>query len=202
MVLQYTCSLIVEQSTGVSGFTATTNVTVLDTTIHTLFHQLLHALSTARTGDVCVEGAVLQYQLSPDTASSVSSPTTLPSTNRTCQRGTALLHGTADVGTGADATASTSADANAHIKHKKYVCKVCFKTFSQRGGLHIHNRIHLGQRPYKCPQCDKAFSQACNLKRHLRSHTGERPFQCDICLKYFNRKFSLIKHRQVQHSGR
>lgn len=209
MIVNYTWTVIMEQSIVTPN--TRSYIYTLDTTINTLLHQILQVHSSIISS---YTPAKVSHLLSPDTDTSVSSPSIYKVDND--KKHTSLIDTDTKVLTtfsdknftvtasAAVTTATTTTTATNTIdipqnRRKKYVCKVCSKTFSQRGGLHIHNRIHLGQRPYKCTLCDKAFSQACNLKRHLRSHTGERPFQCDICLKHFNRKFSLIKHRQVQH---
>eukprot|EP00039_Didymoeca_costata_P024255 m.9783 g.9783 ORF g.9783 m.9783 type:complete len:278 (+) comp4132_c0_seq1:230-1063(+) len=80
---------------------------------------------------------------------------------------------------------------------RKHVCNKCGKSFSNRGHLSQHERVHTGDRPYKCDMCEKAFAQCGDLRRHKRVHTGEKPFQCSVCLKRFTQCGNLKKHMKV-----
>jgi KRAB domain-containing zinc finger protein len=57
--------------------------------------------------------------------------------------------------------------------NKPYACKVCDKSFANRGSLWVHNRRHeVGNKPYTCQYCPKAFSHSSHLNVHKRIHTG------------------------------
>ncbi len=51
-----------------------------------------------------------------------------------------------------------------------FACHHCGKTFSQKGHLKYHIRIHIGERPFTCPQCEKSYTS----KGHLKEHIGYR----------------------------
>ncbi|XP_064628260.1 zinc finger protein 768-like isoform X7 [Lineus longissimus] len=51
----------------------------------------------------------------------------------------------------------------------------------------------------KCRFCEKTFTQKGHVVRHERIHTGEKPFICDICGKAFNQSGSLKSHKIAVH---
>jgi hypothetical protein len=43
------------------------------------------------------------------------------------------------------------------LGNKPYACKLCDKSFANRGSLWVHNRRHeVGSKPYACSFCPKA----------------------------------------------
>lgn len=59
----------------------------------------------------------------------------------------------------------------AHCKrtHRRTPCLHCGKTFSQKGNMERHLRLHAGTKPYRCHLCRRSFSH----DKALRGHVGQ-----------------------------
>lgn len=60
--------------------------------------------------------------------------------------------------------------------------------------------IYAGDRPFQCSQCGVSFTQKGNLLRHIKLHTGEKPFKCPFCSYACRRRDALTGHLRT-HSG-
>ena len=88
-----------------------------------------------------------------------------------------------------------------HFEFNSVNCDECGKHISRAGNLKKHMKIHAGESPFSCHFCGKLCVEYSNLKIHLRKHTGERPFPCDNCDKTFMHSNNLTRHHQKMHKG-
>uniref|UniRef100_A0A2K5CQW0 Zinc finger and BTB domain containing 14 n=1 Tax=Aotus nancymaae TaxID=37293 RepID=A0A2K5CQW0_AOTNA len=87
-----------------------------------------------------------------------------------------------------------------HTADRPFVCEMCTKGFTTQAHLKEHLKIHTGYNPYSCEVCGKSFICAPDLKKHESFHSNERPFACHMCDKAFKRKSHLKDHGR-RHKG-
>ena len=89
-----------------------------------------------------------------------------------------------------------------HAPKSEFVCTICNKRFSYRSTLERHReKIHTNkQPPHRCRVCTRRFRYKTSLELHMMVHRDERPHECPTCGKLFRTKFKLAAHIRV-HDG-
>eukprot|EP00479_Gromia_sphaerica_P012430 TRINITY_DN655_c0_g1_i1.p1 TRINITY_DN655_c0_g1~~TRINITY_DN655_c0_g1_i1.p1 ORF type:complete len:300 (+),score=73.07 TRINITY_DN655_c0_g1_i1:112-1011(+) len=76
----------------------------------------------------------------------------------------------------------------------KHACPICHKTFSRKGNMVRHLKLHQGIKPFECEECLKRFSTRCNLESHRKTHSKQPLTTCEFCGRQFRRIAFLRRH--------
>ncbi|XP_053714116.1 DNA-binding protein Ikaros-like isoform X4 [Synchiropus splendidus] len=82
---------------------------------------------------------------------------------------------------------------------RPFHCSQCGASFTQKGNLLRHIKLHSGEKPFKCPMCSYACRRRDALSGHLRTHSVEKPFKCNHCSRSYKQRSSLEEHRDRCH---
>ncbi|XP_071507068.1 uncharacterized protein [Diadema antillarum] len=84
-----------------------------------------------------------------------------------------------------------------------HMCSICFRVFSNRYKLLMHEDTHLKSRPYHCELCTKSFTQKSSLKVHMALHGSQysyyTQYACQFCGKKFVGRSKLKRHIHCVH---
>ncbi|KAJ0050821.1 hypothetical protein NL108_008153, partial [Boleophthalmus pectinirostris] len=82
---------------------------------------------------------------------------------------------------------------------RPFHCPQCGASFTQKGNLLRHIKLHSGEKPFKCPMCSYACRRRDALSGHLRTHSVEKPYKCNHCSRSYKQRSSLEEHRDRCH---
>ena len=75
-------------------------------------------------------------------------------------------------------------------KIEELTCLICHKTFSKKGNLTAHMKLHMGKFDFYCDPCKKGFNNVSNYKSHVQIYEGIG-YHCQYCSKPFTRKHAV-----------
>uniref|UniRef100_A0A8C7NYE4 C2H2-type domain-containing protein n=1 Tax=Oncorhynchus mykiss TaxID=8022 RepID=A0A8C7NYE4_ONCMY len=91
------------------------------------------------------------------------------------------------------------ADYVKYESERPFHCSQCGASFTQKGNLLRHIKLHSGEKPFKCPMCSYACRRRDALSGHLRTHSIEKPYKCNHCGRSYKQRSSLEEHRERCH---
>ncbi|CDQ74710.1 unnamed protein product [Oncorhynchus mykiss] len=88
---------------------------------------------------------------------------------------------------------------------RPFQCNQCGASFTQKGNLLRHIKLHSGEKPFKCPFCSYACRRRDALTGHVRTHsvsspTVGKPYKCSYCGRSYKQQSTLEEHRECCHS--
>ncbi|XP_075895882.1 zinc finger protein Helios isoform X3 [Nelusetta ayraudi] len=83
---------------------------------------------------------------------------------------------------------------------RPFQCNQCGVSFTQKGNLLRHIKLHTGEKPFKCPFCSYACRRRDALAGHLRTHAVGKPHKCNYCGRSYKQRTSLEEHKERCHN--
>nr|BAB43903.1 ikaros [Seriola quinqueradiata] len=82
---------------------------------------------------------------------------------------------------------------------RPFHCSQCGASFTQKGNLLRHIKLHSGEKPFKCHRCSYACRRRDALTGHLRTHSVGKPHKCAYCGRSYEQR-SLDEHKERCHN--
>ncbi|XP_060637507.2 DNA-binding protein Ikaros isoform X5 [Anolis sagrei] len=103
-----------------------------------------------------------------------------------------------------DLSASTGGQQNSRHERvfgeRPFHCNQCGASFTQKGNLLRHIKLHSGEKPFKCHLCNYACRRRDALTGHLRTHSVGKPHKCGYCGRSYKQRSSLEEHKERCHN--
>ncbi|XP_027621441.1 DNA-binding protein Ikaros isoform X8 [Tupaia chinensis] len=85
-------------------------------------------------------------------------------------------------------------------RERPFQCSQCGASFTQKGNLLRHIKLHSGEKPFKCHLCNYACRRRDALTGHLRTHSVGKPHKCGYCGRSYKQRSSLEEHKERCHN--